>query len=241
MLRLRALRKERGISQTILAQKFGITQATLSGWENEKYEIDNANIIKLADYFDCSVDYLLGITNSRVNDKLLDDMSEIDDDIREKYGNTHDAKKAQRIRDHKSVSTVPIPIVGEIAAGYEKEAFEDLTNGSIDIPVKYLNGRSEKDFFILKVVGDSMYPMYHDGDHVLILKQSALNYSGSIGAVIYDDNIATLKKVEYAPGEDWMRLVPINPAHAPKRIEGPDLEKCRILGIPKLLIREINE
>ena len=53
--------------------------------------------------------------------------------------------------------------------------------------------------------------------------------------------MATLKKVEYVLGEDWMKLIPINPEYQPKTIEGADLELCRVLGIPKLLIREINE
>ena len=39
-----------------------------------------------------------------------------------------------------------------------------------------------------------MYPQYQDGDKVLILRQSTVNYSGDVGAVIYDDEISTLKK-----------------------------------------------
>ena len=79
-----------------------------------------------------------------------------------------------------------------------------------------------------------------DGDRVLILKQTTLNRSGEIGAVLYDGNYATLKKVEYVMGEDWMKLIPINPEYQPKTITGPDLEQCRIIGIPRLLIRDIH-
>ena len=74
----------------------------------------------------------------------------------------------------------------------------------------------------------------------VILRQSTLNHSGEIGAIVYDD-YATLKKVEYVNGEDWLRMVPINPQYPPKRVEGAELEQCKVLGIPKLLIREINE
>lgn len=42
-------------------------------------------------------------------------------------------------------------------------------------------------------------------------------------------------------GEDWLRMVPINPSHPIKKIDGVELEHCRILGIPKLLIRDIEE
>ena len=41
-------------------------------------------------------------------------------------------------------------------------------------------------------------------------------------------------------GEDWLKLVPINPEYPPKTIEGEELDHCRVIGIPKLLIREIN-
>ena len=84
-----------------------------------------------------------------------------------------------------------------------------------------------------------MYPLYQEGDIVLILRQETLNASGDIGAILYDGELATLKKVKYVKGEDWMRLVPINPNFPPATIEGEDLERCRVLGIPKLLIREI--
>ena len=57
--------------------------------------------------------------------------------------------------------------------------------------------------------------------------------------LLYNGENATLKKVEYKDGEDWMRLVPINPEYKPKLIENSDLEQCRVLGIPRLLIREI--
>ena len=94
---------------------------------------------------------------------------------------------------------------------------------------------------MLQVKGDSMYPQYQNGDKVLILKQSTMDYSGQIGVVIYNDDMGTLKKIEYAQGEDWMKLVPVNPNHPVVKIENEDLEHCRVLGIPKLLIREITD
>ena len=84
-----------------------------------------------------------------------------------------------------------------------------------------------------------MYPLYQNGDIVLILKQSTLDRSGDIGAVIYNDDCATIKKIEYVYGEDWMRLVPINPSYKPEMIRGEELEHCRVIGIPKLLIRNV--
>lgn len=133
---------------------------------------------------------------------------------------------------------VVFPVIGELAAGYEHIALEDWSGDTIEIPSRYLRGRKKEDFIVLKVKGDSMYPMYQNGDVVLVLKQDTMNHSGEIGAVIYEDENATLKKIEYVEGEDWMRLVPLNPEYMPKTIEGEALDHCRIIGIPKLLIRE---
>ena len=60
MNNLRKLRKSKGLTQTEIAQFIGITQNSYSYWENDKVKIDNASIIKLADFFGVTVDYLLG-------------------------------------------------------------------------------------------------------------------------------------------------------------------------------------
>ena len=86
-----------------------------------------------------------------------------------------------------------------------------------------------------------MYPQYQEDDKVLVLRQSTMNHSGQVGVVIYGDENATLKKIEYAYGEDWMKLIPINPMYPPVEIKNEELEHCRVLGIPRLVLREINE
>ena len=98
-----------------------------------------------------------------------------------------------------------------------------------------------KIFFVLCIKGDSMYPQYQDGDKVLILRQSTVNYSGDVGAVIYNDEISTLKKIEFV--EDG-RLVEVSSCQSgcilgPILIAGEELKHCRIMGVPKLLIREM--
>ena len=86
-----------------------------------------------------------------------------------------------------------------------------------------------------------MYPLYIEGDRVLVRKCETLDRSGQIGAILYEGEYVTLKKVEYVNGEDWVKLIPINPEYPPKTIKGVDLEQCRVLGMPVLLIREIRQ
>jgi len=124
----------------------------------------------------------------------------------------------------------------EVSYKYE---IEGRNGDKVDIPNSYLKGHTPKDFFVLCIKGDSMYPQYQDGDKVLILRQSTVNYSGDVGAVIYNDEISTLKKIEFVEDEDWLRLVPVNPNVPPILIAGEELKHCRIMGVPKLLIREM--
>ena len=154
------------------------------------------------------------------------------------------------INDNKSIYDFPepritedvvtFPVIGEVAAGFEHIALEDWGGDTVDVPVKYLHGRPKSDYIVLTVKGDSMYPLYLDGDKVLVLKQSTLNRSGEIGLIRYGGENATLKKVEYVMGEDWMKLIPLNPQYPPKMIEGADLEQCEVIGVPRLLVREIE-
>ena len=132
---------------------------------------------------------------------------------------------------------VTFPVIGNIAAGYEEIAVEDWSGETIDVPRSFLKGRSKSDFFVLKVHGDSMYPIYHTDDKVLILRQTFVERSGDVGAVIYDGECATLKRVEIF--DDMVRLSPLNPSYPPKELTGANLEQYHIIGVPYLLVREI--
>ena len=65
MIRLKELRKQKGISQIRLSFDLDTTQNTISRYENGEREMDYAMLIKVANYFNVSIDYLLGRTNKR--------------------------------------------------------------------------------------------------------------------------------------------------------------------------------
>ncbi len=58
--RLKALRLEWELTQEKLADVLGTTQRKISYWESGKIEPDLCSLWKLADFFDVSVDYLIG-------------------------------------------------------------------------------------------------------------------------------------------------------------------------------------
>ena len=82
MLRLKELRMQNRLTQQQLAEMLGVTQAALSGWENEKSGIDNGSLLKCAKIFDVSIDYLLGRQEQlpELNNKDKREIQEILDD-----------------------------------------------------------------------------------------------------------------------------------------------------------------
>lgn len=60
---LRKLRINKGISQQQLADVMGTTQQSVNKYENHNVEPDISALIKLADYFETSIDYLVGRTS----------------------------------------------------------------------------------------------------------------------------------------------------------------------------------
>ena len=55
-----ALRMENGFSRTQLAERLNVSARLISYWENGQRECDFDMLIKIADLFSVSVDYLLG-------------------------------------------------------------------------------------------------------------------------------------------------------------------------------------
>ena len=59
--RLKELRLEKGLGQEELARELGLSHGTISLWENELREPKMSNLILLAQYFDVTIDYLVGL------------------------------------------------------------------------------------------------------------------------------------------------------------------------------------
>lgn len=213
--RIKYARESRGMNQVDLANSVHISKQTLYKYENNIITNIPSDKIEAISYtLDVSPAYIMGWEESPIATPYP--APTVTDDV------------------------VTFPVIGDVAAGYDHMAVEDWSGDTIQIPAAYLHGRPRSDYFVLNVHGDSMYPMYIEGDKVLVLKADTLERSGQIGVMLYNGDNATVKKIEYADGEDWLRMVPINPNYPPKTITGADLEQCRVIGIPKMLVREIQ-
>ena len=101
-------------------------------------------------------------------------------------------------------TSIRIPVLGSVPAGIPLEAIEDIADWE-DIPLEWLNGG--KEYFGLKVKGDSMYPRYIEGDTIILRKTD--NCESGDDCVVYVNGYdATLKKV--IKKRDHIILQPFN-------------------------------
>lgn len=96
--RISELREQRKITQIELATSLGITRASLSHYETGRREPDYDTLVKFADFFKVSVDYLVGRTddpqnkNSHVTE-FIDNLELSDEKILERFNLTVDGRE----------------------------------------------------------------------------------------------------------------------------------------------------
>lgn len=63
MLKIRELREDKDLTQKQLSKLLNCTQQTYSRYETEEITIDINNLKKLAEFYNTSIDYIVGLTN----------------------------------------------------------------------------------------------------------------------------------------------------------------------------------
>lgn len=135
----------------------------------------------------------------------------------------------------KAEGPVRIPVFGSIPAGIPLEAIEDIEDYE-ELPATAVN--LERDFFALKIRGDSMAPTYLDGDVVIFAAQETCE-SGQDCAVMVNGSDATFKRVRVSA--NGITLQPLNPSYEPIVFANSDYENShvRIIGVAKEIRRKI--
>lgn len=126
-----------------------------------------------------------------------------------------------------------IPVYESVSAGFG--AYAD--NYILDyMPCYILSDDEAGNTMCIKVTGDSMFPKIESGDIIQVRKQSSVD-SGQIAVVLLDGEEGLVKKVIY--GEDWIELHSINPMYPVRRFDGADVERIRVVGIVKKIIKDV--
>ena len=132
-----------------------------------------------------------------------------------------------------------IPVVGSVPAGIPISAIEDIVDWE-DIPQDMAAGG--KEYFGLRVKGDSMYPEYLDGDTVIVRKSPVCD-SGDVCVVYVNGYEATLKQVKLDPEDGSLTLIPRNPNYSPRTYTAAEIAELpvSICGVVVELRRKVKK
>lgn len=204
MNRIKQARQIRGLRQQDLAKQVGVSQSTLSHWENGINEPDIGAIRKMCSILDVSSEYLLGLA---------------------------------AVSEAPSES-VTVPVLGSVPAGIPLEAIEDVLDWE-EIPAAMCNGG--KEYFALKVQGDSMWPDYLPGD-VVIVRKTPCCETGDVCVVYINGYDATLKRVELHD-DGSLAIVPKNQAYPPRTYTADEVRDLpiSIAGVVVEMRRKVSK
>ena len=184
---VRYLRTSRGWTQKDVADRLGYQSSqVVNKWEVSASKPRYKQLLELCRLFD--------VTEHEISNVDLKKRDEI--------------MKAQRTPTERKA--IRIKVLGSVPAGIPIEAIEDIS-GYEDIPIEWTSGGRE--YFGLKVKGDSMFPKYVEGDTIILRKQSCCE-SGQDCVVYVNGHEATLKMVTKT--DDGVILQPLNPAYKPR-------------------------
>lgn len=207
--RLNTALKIRDMKPIELSEKTGIDKSKISSYMSGRYKAKQDGVYLLAHALNVNEAWLMGL-----------------DVPMERELNTK--------KDELGNSVVPINILGTVKAGYNYLAQENII-GTIDVE-KSLVGNG-KDYFALKVKGDSMFPVLVEDDIVIIKKQDDFENGDIVVAIINGDE-ATIKKGKKS--DNSILLQPLNTNYEPLIFTYDEMKSIpvTIVGIVKQLKRE---
>ena len=127
---------------------------------------------------------------------------------------------------------VHIPVIGRVAAGLSCFADDNILDYE---PVLTSDISKAEKYAFLRVIGDSMYPVFMEGDLVLVQVQESVD-SGTYAVVTVDNEDGVIKRVVY--GADFIELQSVNPMYPPRRFEDEDVMRIRVFGAVKEVKRK---
>lgn len=234
MNRIKLLREELGLSQAEFANKIGLTQQSISLYEKEERKPSQDVLEALSDFFNVSIDYLLGKSESRSPEhiKLSDEDIRFMDGI--KKLNENEKKIIRNTMDYlmgvntvyQSNNTFMCPVYGQISAGQPNWA-EECLEGYLPIDPNLMGIINPEECFFLRINGESMNQLIRNGAYALIRKQDAVE-NGEIAAVLVNGFDATLKK--FTQQGDLIILEPCSDDSSFKTQAYTSETQIRILG-----------
>lgn len=127
----------------------------------------------------------------------------------------------------KNIEKIKIPVLGTVKAGYDYLAQENIIGyESID------NVSNPKEYYALQVTGNSMEPLFSDGDIAIVHKQEDFE-SGNTCIVLVNGDEATVKKVVRV--DDGIDLIAMNPYYPVRHFSKEELSQIPVKIIGKVV------
>lgn len=223
--RLKNALSERGMKQTELSERTGISKSSISEWLNGRYEAKADKIVLIARALNVNESYLIGLDVPMENEAEQSSTKTILDNIFNKLEkprqeiviNTAQEQLDEQNKE-KTIKLFSYNVQEKLSAGTGYGYFDD---GNYD--TVYYNEQYDYDFASW-IFGDSMLPDYPNGD-VALIKACPFEYDGCVYAVDWDGQ-SYIKKVYKE--EKGLRLVSTNEKYSDKF--APFTEEPRIIG-----------
>ena len=126
-----------------------------------------------------------------------------------------------------------VPVYETVAAGFGAHASDEIVDW---MPCRIASEREAEETIGIIVRGDSMEPKIESGDVVQVHRQDMVD-SGDIAVILIDGEEGVVKKIVF--GDGFVELVSLNPAYPPRRFDGEEMNRLRIVGRVKSVIRPI--
>ncbi len=202
----------RQISAAELSRKLNINEATLSQYKKGMYEPKQRRTELIAKALNVSIPWLMGADVPMEEEPCPSD--------------TLTVLPGEKVFMR--------PVYSSVAAGFGAPA-ENIPVGYI--PTYIANTLEENKYIWVNVTGDSMSPLIDDGSKILIRMQESVD-DGQIAVVLIDGEEAVVKKIRY--GKDWIELISVNPYYPPRRFEGSEVLRVRVVGLVKQIMKELQ-
>lgn len=193
---------------TQLLKELQLSKSAISRWRSGV--LPNGEIlIKIADFFECSIDYLVGRTDDPTWRKATKNTAKV-------------ITKSPILSEKFEEPKIMLPYYPQSAsAGNGNYLFESSSEWR-NVPK---NSKTEEADFILMISGNSMLPKFSDGDIVLVKKTPSI-FEGEIG-IFYIDGDAFIKQM--GNGE----LISLNPDYPNISLKNCNDVRCfgQVIGV----------
>ena len=229
--KIRELREARGLTQKQLSQKLGESRGTLvSNWEVGISRPDCDRIVQLCNIFNVTADELLSVKIDPYNIsseewsrvakyRMLDEHGKtvVDYLLNEEYARVLTSSKKKNRPRLMYINSYSFPVSAGVGSFVENEAPEQILVPECP--------EAEEADYVLTVNGDSMQPMFNDGDKVYVVNQQSVEI-GEIGIFVINGD-AYIKKLGKG------QLISLNEKYKPIPLNNDDSIYCfgKVIGI----------